>query len=160
MKKLFVASLAAAVVALTSACATLEAGSTAIAVAVNAGISVVTTVYIQHKGGGTAAGEAAVAAQVISLVQALQPLTTGPVTVAQFNTALAAAVAKLPANLQAIAADLLPAIDVYFAQLVANPANAPITASAQVAVGQVLNDINAAAQFFNVSAPKIKVGLR
>jgi hypothetical protein len=131
-----------------SGCATLTGANNAAAAGVQAGVQLVTALYIQKKGGGTAAGEAAVAQQVVAVAQDLEAVVTGTFTVAQFNSQAAVYIAKLtnPAE-KILAAELLAQLDIYFAQVVANKGsiiNATTTAAATV----VLNDVMAACAFY------------
>jgi hypothetical protein len=129
-----------------SGCALLTADSAA-ANAVQSGIELVTSVYIQQKGGGTAAGDLAVAQQVKGVATTLQGVITGNLTIAQFNAAAQAYIAKLSPVQQVIATGLLSQIDIYFAQQV-QMNNSLIKAGAVAAANIVFNDVIAACAIY------------
>jgi hypothetical protein len=128
-------------VAALTGCALLTAQSSA-ATAVNQGIELVTTIYIQHHAGPTASSEYAFAQQVKAIATTLQGVITGDLTVTQFNAAAAAAVAKLSSPIERqIATDLLTQLDIFFAAQVANKGsllNATITAAANIVFGDII----------------------
>jgi hypothetical protein len=128
------------VAALTS-CALITA-DTAAATAVNQGVELVTTIYIQHHAGPTLASEYAFAQQVKAIATTLQGVITGNLTITQFNAAAAAAVAKLSTPVERqIAGDLLTQLDLFFAAQVANKGsllNASITAAASLVFGDII----------------------
>lgn len=132
----------AAVSVLASGCSILNAANNNTALAVNTGIELVTSVYIQHKGGGTAAGDLAAAQQVKAVALELQGVATGTLTVAQFNAQMQTYIAKLSPPQQILASALLAQIDLYFQQQVAT--GSILTAQTAAAANIVLGDVIAA----------------
>lgn len=150
----FLIPIIAAASVFISGCSTLLGANQAASAAVQAGIQLVTALYIQHKGGGTPAGEAQVAVQVAQIATTLEGLVQGNVTVAQFNSAMQQYIAKLNPTQQIIATELLTQIDLYFQQVIAGKGTL-VTATTAAAATLVLNDVIAACAFFQ-QAPNIK----
>lgn len=145
LRKLSIAIAAGAVVAL-SGCATLLGTDAAASAAIQGGIEIVTTVYIQHKGNNNATSEAIVASQVQGVAVTLQGIVKGNLTVAQFNAQIKQYLANLSPVQQVIANELLVQLDLYFAQQLAS--GTLISATTQAAANIVLNDVIAACQPF------------
>jgi hypothetical protein len=129
-----------------SGCALITADSAA-ANAVQSGIELVTSIYIQQKGGGTPAGDLATAQQVKAVAVELQGVITGNLTIAQFNTAAQVYIAKLSPLEQIIATGLLSQIDIYFAQQVQQN-NSILKAGVVAAANIVFNDVIAACAIY------------
>jgi hypothetical protein len=140
------ALILSAAIAVLASCSVLTGAGTATTVAVQDGIELATSVYITHKGGGTTAGDLAVAKSVKAVAQELQGLNTGTLTVAQFNAQMATYIAKLSVTDQIIANGVLAQIDVYFASQVG--AGSILNASAAAAANVVLADIIAACALY------------
>lgn len=144
----------AALLIVLCACSVLNGANSATTVAVNGGIQLITSFYIQKKGNNDPATEAQVASQLTQIAQQLQALVSGNLTVAQFNAAIAPAIQKLSPPQQILAQELLVVVDAYFQQLVSTSGSL-LTQTTQVAANLVLNDIITACKFYQ-TAPSFK----